>query len=116
MGWSQSGEAGTCTQTLEPIGKVHTFRCDINCKNDLNRLIRHVDDEMKEVKYLVNAAGVFSPKPFLEHTAEDYDAYVELNRAILFVTQMRLSLRRFGETSPLRCRTSTVRILTHVEL
>jgi NAD(P)-dependent dehydrogenase (short-subunit alcohol dehydrogenase family) len=74
-------------KTLEPVGKVHTFRCDITRKDDLNRLIRHVDDEMKEVKYLVNAAGVFSPKPFLEHTAEDYDAYLELNRAIFFLTQ-----------------------------
>ncbi len=74
-------------KTLEPIGKVHTFRCDLTRKDDLNRLIRHVDDEMKEVKYLVNAAGVFSPKPFLEHTVEDYDAYLELNRATFFVTQ-----------------------------
>jgi NAD(P)-dependent dehydrogenase (short-subunit alcohol dehydrogenase family) len=74
-------------KTLEPIGKVSTFCCDLTRKDDLHRLIRHVEDEMKEVKYLVNAAGVFSPKPFLEHTEEDYDAYLELNRAIFFVTQ-----------------------------
>jgi len=36
---------------------------------------------MKGVKYLVNAAGVFSPKSFLEHTGEDYDAYLNLNKA-----------------------------------
>ena len=42
---------------------------------------------MKDVKYLINAAGVFSPKAFLDHTGEDHDAYMDLNRATFFVTQ-----------------------------
>ncbi len=46
-----------------------------------------IGDEMKDVKCLVNAAGVFSPKAFLEHTSEDYDAYMDLNKATFFVTQ-----------------------------
>lgn len=68
-------------------GRVHVFRCDLTNQEDLQRLIQHVDIKMKDVKYLVNAAGVFSPKPFLEHTGEDYDAYMELNRALFFLTQ-----------------------------
>ncbi len=68
-------------------GRVRTFRCDLTGKEDLEGLIRHVDTKMKELKYLVNAAGVFSPKPFLEHTNEDYDAYMELNRAMFFLTR-----------------------------
>ena len=36
---------------------------------------------------LVNAAGVFKPLPFLEHTAADYDGYLELNRAMFLLTQ-----------------------------
>jgi NAD(P)-dependent dehydrogenase (short-subunit alcohol dehydrogenase family) len=86
VGRSQE-KLGHARKTIEPIGKVYTFCCDLTRNHDLNRLIRYVDDEMKEVKYLVNAAGVFSPKPFLEHTADDYDAYSELNRATFFVTQ-----------------------------
>jgi NAD(P)-dependent dehydrogenase (short-subunit alcohol dehydrogenase family) len=74
-------------ETCKTPSKVRTFRCDLTRKEDVQRLIRFVADEMKGVKYLVNAAGVFSPKPFLEHTIEDYDAYLELNRAIFFVTQ-----------------------------
>jgi len=54
---------------------------------DVDRLVRHVRDEMKDVKFLINAAGVFSPKSFLEHTSEDYDAYLDLNKATFFVTQ-----------------------------
>ena len=42
---------------------------------------------MKDVKCLINAAGVFSPKAFLEHTEKDYNTYMDLNRAIFFVTQ-----------------------------
>jgi len=67
--------------------RVQTFQCDLTSKDDVAKLLRHVRDELKEVKFLVNAAGVFSPKSFLEHTSEDYDAYMDLNKAAFFVTQ-----------------------------
>ncbi len=37
--------------------------------------------------YLLNAAGIFAPKPFWEHTPEDYDSYLEINRATFLLTQ-----------------------------
>lgn len=40
-----------------------------------------------KIDQLVNSAGHFSPKPFLDHTMEDYDIYHELNRGIFFITQ-----------------------------
>ena len=43
---------------------------------------RHADATL-----LVNAAGVFAPKPFLEHTAADYDSYADLNKATFLITQ-----------------------------
>ena len=36
---------------------------------------------------LVNAAGFFIPKPFLEYDALTYDSYMELNYALFFLTQ-----------------------------
>ena len=36
---------------------------------------------------MLNAAGYFSPKPFLEHDGADYDRYHDLNRSTFFVTQ-----------------------------
>jgi NAD(P)-dependent dehydrogenase (short-subunit alcohol dehydrogenase family) len=39
------------------------------------------------IRHLVNAAGRFVPKPFLDHDAEDYDAYMTLNRSLYFITQ-----------------------------
>ena len=77
----------TARENLDVPDKVNTYRCDLAVKDELGGLIRHVRDEMKAVKYLVNAAGVFAPKPFLEHTGEDYDAYLNLTRATFFVTQ-----------------------------
>ena len=77
----------TARETFEIPEKVNTYRCDLTAKDALDGLIRHVHAEMKDVKYLVNAAGVFAPKPFLEHTDEDYDVYLNLTRATFFVTQ-----------------------------
>ncbi|MEM8909375.1 MAG: SDR family oxidoreductase, partial [Bacteroidota bacterium] len=37
--------------------------------------------------HLVNASGVFGPKPFLEHEPADYDRYLDLNRGFFFLTQ-----------------------------
>jgi NAD(P)-dependent dehydrogenase (short-subunit alcohol dehydrogenase family) len=74
-------------ETFDSPDNVGTFRCDLTNKEDVGQLIRYIAEEMKDVKYLINAAGVFSPKAFLDHTEEDYDAYLDLNRATFFVTQ-----------------------------
>ena len=36
---------------------------------------------------MVNAAGFFIPKPFLEYDEPIYDSYMELNYALFFLTQ-----------------------------
>jgi NAD(P)-dependent dehydrogenase (short-subunit alcohol dehydrogenase family) len=86
VGRSQEKLAGA-RETLGVPDKVHTFRCDLQSKDEVDTLVRHVADEMKGIKYLVNAAGVFSPKSFLEHTHEDYNVYLDINRGIFFLTQ-----------------------------
>ena len=64
-----------------------TFQCDLASQEDVDRLIVHVRDKMKEVKYLINAAGIFLPKDFLSHEGPDYDAYLSINCATFFLTQ-----------------------------
>lgn len=39
------------------------------------------------VRYLVNNAGVFAPKPFVDHSPEDYDRYLNTVRGTFFLTQ-----------------------------
>ena len=43
--------------------------------------------KLSNVDFLVNASGIFGPKPFLDHTVEDYDSYLDLNRGFFFLTQ-----------------------------
>ena len=74
-------------ETFDRPEKVKTYCCDLTNKEHLDKLILHISEEMQDVKCLINAAGVFSPKAFLDHTKEEYDAYMDLNRAIFFVTQ-----------------------------
>jgi len=74
-------------ESFDSPGNLNIFQCDLTKEDDVVGLVRHVRDEMKNVKYLINAAGVFSPKAFLEHKSEDYDSYMDLNKATFFVTQ-----------------------------
>ena len=38
-------------------------------------LVTQLRDSARRYEVLVNAAGVFSPRAFLDHTAEDFDTY-----------------------------------------
>ena len=62
----------------------HTL--DITDTASVDRFVANLS-ELAHFDYLVNASGVFGPKPFLEHTREDYDSYLDLNRGFFFVTQ-----------------------------
>lgn len=53
----------------------------------MQALLKVIDEKHSDVDLLVNAAGVFFPKPFLEHGASDYDQYMQINRAFFFITQ-----------------------------
>lgn len=66
---------------------VETWQADITEPDAAVELARRIDALDRPVGYLVNAAGAFSPKAFLDHTAEDYDLYHAYNRGTFLVTQ-----------------------------
>jgi hypothetical protein len=66
---------------------VETRQTDLSQSDDVAALVADIDTEARHIYYLVNAAGTFNPKPFLEHTESDYDSYHDLNRASFFITQ-----------------------------
>ncbi len=82
---------GTNEQKLEAFkneasGNLHTHKVDITNSTQveaLNTTIAGLDN----LDYLVNASGIFGPKAFLDHTTEDYDSYLNLNRGFFFITQ-----------------------------
>jgi NAD(P)-dependent dehydrogenase (short-subunit alcohol dehydrogenase family) len=48
---------------------------------------RALIEDHRDATLLVNAAGFFIPKPFLEYDPETYDSYLDLNYALFFLTQ-----------------------------
>jgi NAD(P)-dependent dehydrogenase (short-subunit alcohol dehydrogenase family) len=68
-------------------GDVRIEQVDLQQWPLVHDLCTRIEASPNRIQYLVNAAGVFVPKPFLEHRLEDYDAYLTLNRSLYFVTQ-----------------------------
>lgn len=70
----------------EATGSLHTHKVDITNKQEVEAL-KNTIGSFDSLDYLVNASGIFGPKPFLDHTEADYDAYLDLNRGFFFITQ-----------------------------
>ena len=62
-----------------------TLQADIT-SNDVQRVLEAVN-KAPVYDYLVNAAGVFVPKKFVEHTTADYEKYLAINKGHFFITQ-----------------------------
>lgn len=71
---SARGEAWGITAELTDRGAVDDVR-------------RALSEQHSDATLLVNAAGFFVPKPFLDHDPQTYDSYMELNYALFFLTQ-----------------------------
>lgn len=86
VGKSQ-GKLETAARELSTLGTVEAFSADLYAPNDVRRIIAFAENHSRHIKYLVNAAGYFKPTPFCDHTPEDYDRYLNLNRALFFISQ-----------------------------
>lgn len=72
---------------LSALGSVQTTSVDLYDEAQVDKFATELRDRKDHVRYLVNAAGYFSPKPFFEHSKADYDKYHDLNRSMFFITQ-----------------------------
>ncbi|QJD90078.1 SDR family oxidoreductase [Duganella dendranthematis] len=72
---------------LAALGQVWALTADLASEAGLAQLLTAIDEQHADIDLLVNAAGVFFPKPFLEHAEADYDMYMQLNKAAFFITQ-----------------------------
>jgi len=70
-----------------PGGAIEIESADLYDQAAVDALVARIDGEGRHIRYLVNAAGAFKPNAFLDHTADEYDRYMDLNRAFFFVTQ-----------------------------
>lgn len=70
--------------------RVTQWVCDLSNLDELQETVIEKVNALantSRLRYLVNAAGIFSPKPFLDHTVEDYRAYQNLAESAFFITQ-----------------------------
>lgn len=82
---------------LAAYGEVQTLTADLTDRAAVRSLIERLDLQHAEASLLVNAAGLFLPKPFVDYTEADYDPYLELNRAMFFITQQFVRSLRAAE-------------------
>src|SRR5689334_17955173 len=66
---------------LLKLGKVKVYAIDLAKQGEVDTFTKKLSSELPNLKYLVNAAGYFSPKSFLEHTEADFDIYHSFNKA-----------------------------------
>lgn len=66
---------------------AETIRVNLKNPAEVAALIERIKAQDTHIQGLINAAGTFAPKPFLDHAPEDYDSYMDLNRATFFITQ-----------------------------
>jgi NAD(P)-dependent dehydrogenase (short-subunit alcohol dehydrogenase family) len=74
-------------EQLSKYGRADGIAVDITEKKQRDVLITKLHNDHSDVSLLLNAAGVFLPKAFIDHTPEDYDLYLNINKAIFFITQ-----------------------------
>ena len=84
---SRAEKTEQARQELAAFGKVSALTANLTDAQGLAALLQEIDQHHADFDLLVNAAGVFFPKPFLEHQDADYDQYMQLNKASFFITQ-----------------------------
>jgi len=77
---------GRSPQKVADAPNLIKHKADIANRTEVANLIEQIG-QLSNLDYLVNASGIFGPKPFLDHTPEDYDSYLDLNRGFFFISQ-----------------------------
>lgn len=71
---------------FKDAGKVTGLVVDIADTKDVLRFTTEIAKKRK-IDYLVNASGIFRPKPFLETSNDEYHALVNITEGFYFITQ-----------------------------
>ncbi|HEY1670256.1 MAG TPA: SDR family oxidoreductase, partial [Trebonia sp.] len=81
------GRVDETVARLAKQGSAWGITADLADRSQVEEVRRQLEGEHADATLLVNAAGFFIPKPFLEYDGALYDSYLELDRAIFFLTQ-----------------------------
>jgi len=72
---------------LSTQGEAYAITTNLCRDEELVTLRKCLEQHHHDIDLLVNAAGVFFPKAFLQHSPADYDQYMAINKALFFITQ-----------------------------
>jgi len=89
----------TSAGTLAPADDLLLVDGDVGDPSTARKLIHTAEQRFGKVDVLINNAGIFVPKPFIEYTAEEFQRVVSTNLAgFFFVSQeaARLMLQKGG--------------------
>jgi NAD(P)-dependent dehydrogenase (short-subunit alcohol dehydrogenase family) len=81
------GKVEDTVKTLAKDGPAWGITADLADRDQAGRVCQQLTGEHADATLLVNAAGFFVPKTFLDYDGPSYDSYLELDRAIFFLTQ-----------------------------
>ena len=71
----------------ETGGRVETVKVDLYDQDAVSTFISQLEAEPRHINYLVNAAGFFKPVSFIEHSEQDYDLQMDINKAFFFTKE-----------------------------
>ncbi|WP_394392133.1 SDR family NAD(P)-dependent oxidoreductase [Shewanella woodyi] len=72
---------------LSTLGKVSSIQANLYQESQVQRIVDFIEQPSTKISYLVNAAGYFNPKPFIDHSLSDYEIYMGLNKASFILSQ-----------------------------
>ncbi|MBI4119298.1 MAG: SDR family oxidoreductase [Parcubacteria group bacterium] len=86
-------DAKECTPVVEEIkskgGEAACFKMDVSNKTEVDQVFDEVIKQFGRLDILVNNAGIYSPKPALEMTEEEWDKTIDINLKGQFLCAQR---------------------------
>ena len=74
-------------QSLGGGAQVTTIAGDLNDTTQVDAVVETITRDHPDTSMLVNSAGFFIPKNFLDYDVPAYDSYMDINRGTFFLTQ-----------------------------
>jgi NAD(P)-dependent dehydrogenase (short-subunit alcohol dehydrogenase family) len=87
VGRSQDRVDDTVAELSGRGGQSWGIAAELTNRSAVTDVQRKLCEDHGDATLMVNAAGFFIPKPFLDYDTEAYDSYLDLNYALFFLTR-----------------------------
>jgi NAD(P)-dependent dehydrogenase (short-subunit alcohol dehydrogenase family) len=87
IGRSKGRVDDTVAELTDRRGQAWGITAELTDRSAVTDVQATLAEHHGDATLLVNAAGFFIPKPFLDYDAQFYDSYLDLNYALFFLTQ-----------------------------